>query len=61
VIDLRRMAELAHAHGALLCVDNSAMSPYLQNPLDLGADIVLHSATKFLCGQVICGRPNCPA
>ena len=51
VIDLRRMAALAHAHGALLCVDNSAMSPYLQNPLDLGADIVLHSATKFLCGH----------
>jgi cystathionine beta-lyase len=51
VIDLRRMAALAHAHGALLCVDNSAMSPYLQNPLDLGADIVLHSATKSLCGH----------
>jgi cystathionine beta-lyase len=51
VIDLGRMAELAHAHGALLCVDNSTMSPYLQNPLDLGADIVLHSATKFLCGH----------
>ena len=51
VIDLRRMAAIAHAHGALLCVDNSTMSPYLQNPLDLGADIVLHSATKFLCGH----------
>ena len=51
VVDLRRIADLAHAHGALLCVDNSAMSPYLQNPLDLGADIVLHSATKFLCGH----------
>lgn len=51
VIDLRRMASIAHAHGALLCVDNSTMSPYLQNPLDLGADIVLHSATKFLCGH----------
>jgi cystathionine beta-lyase len=51
VIDLRKMAAIAHAHDALLCVDNSAMSPYLQNPLDLGADIVLHSATKFLCGH----------
>src|SRR6185312_10231633 len=51
VIDLRRLAALAHAHGALLCVDNSTMSPYLQNPLDLGADIVLHSATKFLGGH----------
>ncbi|HEV2169969.1 MAG TPA: aminotransferase class I/II-fold pyridoxal phosphate-dependent enzyme, partial [Candidatus Binatus sp.] len=45
VVDLRRVAAMAHDHGALLCVDNSTMSPYLQNPLDLGADIVLHSAT----------------
>lgn len=51
VIDLRRIAAIAHAHGAWLCVDSSTMSPYLQNPLDLGADIVLHSATKFLCGH----------
>lgn len=51
VLDIRRLAELAHTHGAVLCVDNSTMSPYLQNPLDLGADIVLHSATKFLCGH----------
>ncbi len=39
------------ARGALVCVDNSTMSPYLQRPLELGADIVLHSATKFLCGH----------
>jgi cystathionine beta-lyase len=51
VLDLRRIAALAHANGALLCVDNSTMSPYLQNPLDLGADVVLHSATKFLGGH----------
>jgi len=51
VIDLRRMAAIAHSHGALLSVDNSTMSPYLQNPLDLGADIVVHSATKFLGGH----------
>ncbi|MGH9500999.1 MAG: cystathionine beta-lyase [Terriglobales bacterium] len=51
ICDIHALAELAHAHGALLCVDNSAMSPYLQNPLDLGADIVLHSATKYLCGH----------
>jgi cystathionine beta-lyase len=51
VVDIRRIAALAHSHGALLCVDNSTISPYLQNPLDLGADIVLHSATKFLCGH----------
>jgi cysteine-S-conjugate beta-lyase len=51
ICDIRALADLAHDHGALLCVDNSAMSPYLQNPLDLGADIVLHSATKYLCGH----------
>jgi len=51
VVDIRRIAELTHANGALLAVDSSAMSPYLQNPLDLGADIVLHSATKYLCGH----------
>jgi len=51
VVDIRRIADLAHADGALLAVDSSAMSPYLQNPLDLGADIVLHSATKYLCGH----------
>ncbi|MFZ0287041.1 MAG: cystathionine beta-lyase [Terriglobales bacterium] len=51
ICDIRALADLAHEHGALLCVDNSAMSPYLQNPLDLGADIVVHSATKYLCGH----------
>jgi cystathionine beta-lyase len=51
VCDIRALADLAHDHGALLCVDNSAMSPYLQNPLNLGADIVVHSATKYLCGH----------
>jgi cystathionine beta-lyase len=51
ICNIRALADLAHDHGALLCVDNSAMSPYLQNPLDLGADIVLHSATKYLCGH----------
>lgn len=51
VVDIRQIADLAHSSGALLAVDSSAMSPYLQNPLDLGADFVLHSATKFLCGH----------
>ncbi len=51
VIDIRHIADLAHANGAWLAVDSSAMSPYLQNPLDLGTDIVLHSATKYLCGH----------
>lgn len=51
VLDIRQIADFAHYNGALLAVDSSAMSPYLQNPLDLGADIVLHSATKYLCGH----------
>jgi cystathionine beta-lyase len=51
VLDLRMLAAITHQRGALFCVDNSTMSPYLQNPLDLGADIVLHSATKYLCGH----------
>lgn len=51
IVDIRAAAEFAHRHGALLCVDNSTMSPYLQNPLAQGADIVVHSATKFLCGH----------
>jgi methionine-gamma-lyase len=49
--DIAACAEAAHAGGALLCVDNTFASPYLQNPLALGADIVLHSMTKFLNGH----------
>ena len=51
IVDLKTVAEAAQERGVRFCVDNSTMSPYLQNPLDLGADIVLHSATKFLCGH----------
>jgi len=51
VYDLAALADLAHGHGARLCVDSSVMSPYLQRPLEHGADIVVHSATKFLCGH----------
>lgn len=51
IVDLKATAEIANRHGILFCVDNSTMSPYLQNPLTLGADIALHSATKFLCGH----------
>jgi len=51
VIDIRAVADIAHRAGVLVCVDNSTMSPYLQRPLELSADIVLHSATKFLCGH----------
>jgi cystathionine beta-lyase len=51
VLDLAAIAAVAKQHGILFCVDNSTMSPYLQNPLALGATIALHSATKFLCGH----------
>ncbi|MGA2904578.1 MAG: cystathionine beta-lyase [Candidatus Korobacteraceae bacterium] len=51
IIAIASVSEIAHRSGALVCVDNSTMSPYLQRPLELGADIVLHSATKFLCGH----------
>ena len=51
IIDIAAVSDIAHRSGALVCVDNSTMSPYLQRPLELGANIVLHSATKFLCGH----------
>jgi cystathionine beta-lyase/cystathionine gamma-synthase len=51
IVDIRRTAEAAHAVGAQLVVDNTFASPYLQNPLDHGADIVIHSATKYLGGH----------
>jgi len=51
ISDIREIAKIAHAQGALLIVDNSIMSPVLSKPLDLGADIVMHSATKFIAGH----------
>jgi methionine-gamma-lyase len=51
VTDLRAMAEIAHEHGCLLVVDNTFASPYLQRPLELGADVVVHSVTKFINGH----------
>ena len=51
VTDIRAVAEIAHAHGKLLIVDNTFMTPYLQRPLTLGADIVIHSGTKYLGGH----------
>lgn len=51
VIDIAAMAELAKKHGCLLGVDNTFASPYLQNPLDMGADIIMHSVTKYLGGH----------
>ncbi len=51
IIDIAAVCELAQKYKLLVCVDNTFASPYLQNPLDLGADIVLHSATKYLGGH----------
>lgn len=51
ITDIEAVAAIAKKAGALLCVDNTFASPYLQNPLDLGADIVMHSATKYLGGH----------
>lgn len=51
VIDIKAMAKIAKKANAMLCVDNTFATPYLQNPLDLGADIVMHSATKYLGGH----------
>jgi cystathionine beta-lyase/cystathionine gamma-synthase len=51
VVDIEAVCAVARKHGILTCVDNTFASPYLQNPLDLGADIVLHSATKYIGGH----------
>lgn len=51
VTDIRLISEISHRHGLLVIVDNTFMTPYLQKPLDLGADIVVHSATKYLGGH----------
>jgi cystathionine beta-lyase/cystathionine gamma-synthase len=51
VIDIRKAADAAHAVGALLVVDNTFATPYLQQPLELGADLVVHSTTKYLGGH----------
>jgi O-succinylhomoserine sulfhydrylase len=51
VCDIAALADIAHAAGALLCVDNCFCSPALQRPIALGADVVMHSGTKFLDGQ----------
>jgi O-succinylhomoserine sulfhydrylase len=54
LVDIRALAGIAHARGVLLAVDNCLCTPALQRPLDLGADLVIHSATKFLDGQGRC-------
>src|SRR5262249_41391645 len=51
IVDIAALAEMAHKAGALLAVDNSFASPYLQQPLRLGADLVVHSTTKYIGGH----------
>jgi len=51
ISDIKELSELAHSRDVLVCVDNTFASPYNQNPLDLGADIVLHSTTKYINGH----------
>ena len=65
ISDIAGAAEIAHSREALLVVDNTFLSPYLQRPLELGADLVVHSTTKFLNGHsdsvggaVVCARPR---
>lgn len=57
ITDIAACVALAHTHGALAMVDNTFMTPYLQRPLELGADLVVHSGTKYLGGHndVLCG------
>ena len=69
ITDIAAVAEIAHAVGAIVVVDNTFASPYLQQPLALGADVVVHSTTKYLGGHsdvlggavVLNSRPRCAA
>ncbi len=54
IADIRALADIAHKHGCLLIVDNVFCTPVLQKPLELGADIIVHSATKYIDGQGRC-------
>lgn len=51
LVDIRKVASIAHQHGIMVVVDNTFMSPYIQNPLNHGADIVVHSVTKYINGH----------
>lgn len=51
LVDIRAIADIAHQHGIMVVVDNTFMSPYVQNPLDHGADLVVHSVTKYINGH----------
>ena len=53
LVDIRAVATFAHEHGIMVVVDNTFLSPYIQNPLDHGADIVVHSVTKYINGHSV--------
>ena len=53
LVDIRHVATIAHQHGIMVVVDNTFLSPYIQNPLDHGADIVVHSVTKYINGHSV--------
>ncbi len=53
LVDIRAVATIAHQHGIMVVVDNTFLSPYIQNPLDHGADIVVHSVTKYINGHSV--------
>src|SRR5256885_5198138 len=55
LVDIDAVSEVAHSHGALVCVDNTFATPYLQQPLHLGADVVVHSSTKYIGGAHAAG------
>lgn len=54
MVDIAKVAAVAHRHGILVVVDNTFMSPYVQNPLNHGADLVVHSVTKYINGHSVC-------
>jgi cystathionine gamma-lyase len=56
LVDIRKVAAAAHQRGVLVVVDNTFMSPYVQNPLEHGADVVIHSVTKYINGHSV-SRP----
>lgn len=60
LVDIRNVATVAHRHGIMVVVDNTFLSPYVQNPLDHGADIVIHSVTKYINGHSVRSRDPSP-
>lgn len=60
LVDIRKVATVAHQHGIMVVVDNTFLSPFVQNPLDHGADIVVHSVTKYINGHSVSAFFLCP-